>query len=628
MCGIAGLFHFDGQRPAEDLLRRVGDTIRHRGPDDDGVFLHEGFGMVHRRLSIIDLSTGHQPIFNEDRSVVTILNGELYNYRELRQGLEARGHTFATSSDTEVLVHLFEETRNLDFLARVNGMFAFVIYDARSRTLWLARDRTGKKPLYYYHDGRTFAFASELQALKAMSALQLTICPRAVDAFLRYNYVPSPLSIYREVRKLPPAHLMSVANGGVTTARYWRMPAPSPNTSLTKGAFQEAFREHLDRAVSSRLISDVPLGAFLSGGLDSTAIVSLMCDHAASPVSTFSVGFTDRSFDESREAAAVARALGTDHHAELQQSIHLDDLDTILWHFGEPFGDSSAIPTYYLCKMARKHVTVALSGDGADEVLGGYNRYVAGQFADRWAAFLGPSKPHWPLRWVAALHEGTGYYGDSFTKKLKLLSRFLRRLQHSPLDVMPIVIDDVERLPLYSSSFRDAVVREAVNDPVRDTVEHFAGLGLTERMLWSDVETYLPDDIHVKVDRMSMAHSLEVRCPFLDTGLLEFLATVPKNLKIRGNKTKLLLRDLVAERLPEVAKRRKHGFEAPIAHWIQGPLAGRIDDLFADSCAADFFERSRLRTMLRMHRTQGQDLSKPLWAVFALLRWVKAEQQV
>jgi asparagine synthase (glutamine-hydrolysing) len=437
MCGIAGVYYLDGQLPEEGPLRRLGDALRHRGPDDEGVFVHESFGMVHRRLSIIDLGTGQQPIFNEDRTVVTILNGELYNYRELRQGLETRGHVFSTRSDTEILVHLYEESGNLDFLAQVNGMFAFAIYDLRTRSLWLARDRTGKKPLYYYNDGRLFAFASELQALKELPGLKLSICPQAVDAFLRYNYVPSPLSIYREVRKLPAAHVLRLERGRVHIDRYWRMPAPHPDGNLSDDAFEQAFRDHLSAAVGSRLISDVPLGAFLSGGLDSTAIVALMCDGQDSTVSTFSVGFGSGSFDESQEAAEVARALGTDHHVERQESIDVGDIDRILRQFGEPFGDSSAIPTYYLCRMARTRVTVALSGDGADEVLGGYNRYVAGQFAERWARLPRPLRVRRPLRWIAALPEGTGYYGDSFTKKLKLLTRFVRRLEDDPANIMP-----------------------------------------------------------------------------------------------------------------------------------------------------------------------------------------------
>jgi asparagine synthase (glutamine-hydrolysing) len=626
MCGLAGVYHFDGRPPDAGLLRRAGDALRHRGPDDEGLFLHEGFGMVHRRLSIIDLSTGQQPIFNEDRTVVTILNGEIYNYRELRETLEARGHAFSTNSDTEVLVHLYEDKRNLDFLALVNGMFAFVIYDVRSRTLWLARDRTGKKPLYYYSDRRQFAFASELQALTGLPDLRLTLCPQAVDAFLRYNYVPSPLSIYREVRKLPPAHALRVAGGQLNATRYWRMPAPHPDGNLSEDAFRAAFHDHLARAVSSRLMSDVPLGAFLSGGLDSSAIVALMCEQSPSPVCTFSVGFGSRSFDESGQASEVARILGTDHQVEMQESLDVGGIDTILGHFGEPFGDSSAIPTYYLCKMARRWVTVALSGDGADEVLGGYNRYVAAQFAARWARLPAPLRLRRPLQWIAALPEGTGYYGDSFTKKVKLLSRFVDRLEENPTSIMPIIIDDAARSSLYSDSFRDAVLQEDGVDPVADVVRDFARLGLTERMLWTDLETYLADDIHVKVDRMSMAHSLEVRCPFLDVRLLEFLATVPVHLKIRGGETKRLLRELVARRLPSVAKRRKHGFEAPIGEWINGDLRERINDLFAGAWAADYFDRTRLREMLEAHRTQSRDLAKPIWAVFVLLQWAQSQR--
>ena len=626
MCGIGGIYYLDGRRPDEALLRRVGEAMSHRGPDDEGVFLHDAFGMVHRRLSIIDLSTGQQPIFNEGRTAVTMLNGEIYNYRELREGLESRGHVFSTNSDTEVLVHLYEEKGSLDFLDQVNGMFAFAIYDLQRRTLWLARDRTGKKPIYYCSDGKQFAFASELQALKQLPGLQLSICPKAVDLFLRYNYVPSPLSIYREIRKLPAAHVLKLESNQVTTLRYWQMPAPKPDEKMSDNEFREAFREHLGRAVTSRMISDVPLGAFLSGGLDSTAIVALMSERSGRAVSTFSVGFGRRSFDESDHAGAIARALQTDHHVEMQERVDVNDIDQILWHFGEPFGDNSAIPSYYLCKMARKGVTVALSGDGADEVLAGYNRYVASRFAGRWGRLPRALRLRQPLMWVAALPEGTGYYGDSFTKKLKLLSRFVDRLEENPANIMPIVIDDAARSSLYSDCFRETVAGDESDDSVLDFVRQFSDLGLTERMLWTDVETYLTDDILVKVDRMSMAHSLEVRCPFLDVRLLEFLATVPLRLKIRGNETKRLLRELVGKRFPHVAKRRKHGFEAPAGEWIKRDLRERIDDLFAGSLAAAYFDRSRLRAMLDAHRTQGQDLSKPIWAIFVLLQWADAQR--
>ena len=631
MCGIGGILYLDGRRPEEAQLRRLGYAIRHRGPDDEGTFIHESFGMVHRRLSIIDLDTGRQPIFNETRSVVTILNGEIYNYRALRRDLEIKGHRFSTDSDTEVLVHLYEDHGDLGFLSQLNGMFAFVVYDLERRVLWLARDRTGKKPIYYYRDAQQFAFASELRALRQLSGLRFTLCPQALDSFLRYNYVPGPLSIYREVRKMPAGHLMKVAGGRIETNRYWRMPAPQPDANMSDDDFHDEFRARLGQAVRSRMVADVPLGAFLSGGLDSTAIVSVMSDQAQRPVSTFSIGFGSRSFDESHESSAIAAALGTDHHVEIHERIDLGDIDRIFAHFGEPFGDNSAIPTYYLCKMARRHVTVALSGDGADEILAGYNRYVASQFASGLLRVPRILRPRWPLRWIAALPEGSAYYGDSFIKKLKLTSRFVGRLAADPHDIVPMVLDDEARIALYSPEFRAALAANREEDSVLSYVRQYAQLDLTERMLWTDVSTYLIDDINVKIDRMSMAHGLEVRCPFLDVQLMEFLATVPLRLKIRRGKTKRLLRAFVATRFPETAKRRKHGFEAPIGEWINAGLRERVDQLFADDLAGDFFDRKRLRALLDTHRNRNQDLSKPIWAVFALLHWAesqKAEQTV
>jgi len=625
MCGIAGILYLDGRQPDNAQLRRVGHAIRHRGPDDEGTFIHESFGMVHRRLSIIDLDTGRQPIFNETRNVVTILNGEIYNYRALRRELEAKGHRFSTDSDTEVLVHLYEDHGDLGFLDRLNGMFAFVIYDLDRRVLWLARDRTGKKPVYYYRDARLFAFASELQALKQLPGLEFGLCPQAVDSFLRYNYVPTPLSIYREVRKLPAAHLMRVDADGLETKRYWQMPAPQPDDTISDDDFHDAFRQKFRQAVRSRLVADVPLGAFLSGGLDSTAIVSVMSEDAGRPLSTFSIGFGGGSFDESRESSAVATALGTDHHVDVRERVELRAIDEILAHFGEPFGDNSAIPTYYLCEMARRHVTVALSGDGADEVLAGYNRYVASQFVSDWQRLPRVLRHRWPLRWIAALPEGSGYYGNSFVKRLKLLSRFLERFDADARNIVPMVLDDEARMALYSPEFRGELAANREEDAVLGYVRQYAQLALTERMLWTDLDTYLIDDINVKVDRMSMAHGLEVRCPFLDVELMEFLATVPLRLKIRRWETKRLLRTFVAGRFPETAKRRKHGFEAPIGEWINADLRERIDALFTGPVAADFFDRKRLLALLDLHRNRNQDLSKQIWAVFVLLQWAESQ---
>lgn len=615
MCGIAGMVRFDGVRPDENELSRAAQALKHRGPDDSGIFVKDAAALVHTRLSIIDLASGHQPIFSPDGSVVTVLNGEIYNYRELRDELKRQGHQFQTQSDTEVLVHLYQEYGGLDFLHKLNGMFAFALYDLKRRLMWIARDRTGKKPVYYYRDGDKFVFASELQAIRAFSGLNLSVSPKAIDLYLRYNYVPAPLSIYEQVYKLDAAHFIKVENDQIETTRYWRMPAPSPDTSMSREAFQTTFEEKLRDAVRARLVSDVPLGAFLSGGLDSTAIVSMMCETATERVSTFSVGFGSRSFDESSDAGAVASALGTDHHVEMQASLDVRDIDGILRQFGEPFGDNSAIPTWYLCRMARNNVTVALSGDGADEVLGGYNRYRASQFASRWASL--PLRP--PIHWVEGLPEGSGYYGDSFVKKLKMLARFIRRLDDNPDNVMPIVMDDSTRARCYSKAFRDSL--PAAADPVMDVSRYYASLPLTERMLWTDLESYLADDILVKVDRMSMAHSLELRCPFLDVNLLEFLSTVPLSLKIQGSDTKSMLRRFVGRQFPDVAARSKHGFEAPAAQWLKSDLREQTDDLFNSPWARERFDNAALTSMLDAHRTRKQDLSKPLWALFVLFHW-------
>jgi asparagine synthase (glutamine-hydrolysing) len=625
MCGIAGYQHIDGRPVATEVLRAMGGRMRHRGPDDEGIYQDGSFGMVHRRLSIIDLTTGKQPVFNEDRTVATILNGEIYNYREIRESLQKRGHRFSTQSDTEVLVHLYEDAGNLGFLNTLNGMFAFVIYDIRNKKLWLARDRAGKKPLYYYHANNLFAFASELKALKAVPGLATTINDTAIDCYFHYQYIPGPLTIYREVKRLPPASWLLLENNSLNQGYYWRLPTPAETAPASRNEeeYREEFEALLEDSVRLRMVSDVPLGGFLSGGIDSSMIALMMTKNASGPIHTFNIGFREQSFDETAMARRVAAALNTNHSTHYIDAFQANEVVKILDSFDEPFADNSAIATYYLCRHARSHVTVALSGDGADELLAGYNRYVAAQLTEHYnkiPAFLRPDRL---IKLLQLLPEDHGYYGKSYLKKLKLFSRFISQFNDSPGNIVPQIYADQERQQLLRN--KPPILDE---DPIVAAVRHCAGDGLTRQMLCADFATYLPDDILVKVDRMSMAHSLEVRAPFLDYRLIEFMTALPLEYKIKNMQTKKLLKKSLIRHFPFMAQKKKQGFEVPIAAWLKNDLKEPAQDLFGSQVAKDYFNQDYLGALFAEHNKGRQDHSKKLWSVFVFLLWLTNSHQM
>jgi asparagine synthase (glutamine-hydrolysing) len=618
MCGIAGQIALGSGGPVSlDDVHRMTDEMTHRGPDDEGFFLdgarRVALGM--RRLSIIDVATGQQPVFTEDRSVACVLNGEIYNFRALRQELEAKGHIFKSASDTEALAHLYEEY-GLESLRRLRGMFAFAIWDARTDTLVVARDPLGKKPLYYAeYDGR-LSFASEISALTALPGVPRDLDPTAVDLYLTYSYIPAPYSIFRGVRKLPPAHVMTVRQGRVTIERYWAIEDCEPLRSAKEDLLAQV-RGALRDAVRVRLVSDVPLGCFLSGGVDSSSVVALMSELSAKPVSTFSIGFADEEFNELEHARTVARHFGTDHHEFVVSPDAVEVLPQIVRHFGEPFGDSSAIPTWYLAKVARQHVTVALNGDGGDELFAGYDWYRSARTLDR----LGRALPGLIARGLSAAPTAGFRVGTR-------LRRVGERLRMEPAErftsLRRFLSEDV-KTRLYGQELLAARGQAAE----RYLPEHYEQAG--GRGLWkyqqTDITTYLAEDLLVKVDRMTMAHSMEGRSPLLDQELLALCARIPERLKVDSGGGKALLRQAMGPMFPKrFFDRPKMGFSVPLARWLREDLRGECYGKVCGSVLGrvGWIRADTARTMLDEHCSGRRDWSAQIWNLLVLAEWAES----
>ncbi len=615
MCGICGKVYLDTQRRASaaeiELMR---DRMLHRGPDAAGTYLDRHVGLGHRRLSIIDLAASTQPMANDDRSVVISFNGEIYNYRELREELIGKGHHFRTDGDTEVILRLYEELGER-CVERLRGMFAFAIWDARSASLFLARDRIGVKPLYYTLNEQAFVFASELKGLmgdeRVRSGRELDV--EAAHGYFSFLSVPDPLTIYRGIYKLPAAHTLTLRGGRVELRRYWDVEFRDATTG-TEEEWRERVLDALRDAVRVRLVADVPLGAFLSGGIDSSSVVALMAGLVDRPVKTFSIGFTESAYNEASDAALVARHLGTDHtELMLTPSTIQPVIPALLQQFDEPFADSSAIPTYFVSKLAREQVTVALSGDGGDELFGGYPWR---QVRPRYQRVLS--------RLPLAVRSGISALGSLLPRSVPG-SNYLRQA-HVPyeryiLDALA-VFDQDDRKGLYSGAFAAAV---ADRDPFAAHLVNLAGRSdrsWPARMMQYDLKTYLPNDILTKVDRMSMYVSLEAREPLLDHHLVELAAQVPSRLKIRGNVAKYILKQAVAPLLPaEVLTKRKQGFSIPLSKWMRNELRGDVLDALYGGNRHGLFDRQAV-TRMTDDFLRGNDLREhQIWSLYAFELW-------
>ena len=620
MCGIAGFVdRWDsGQaRPVEEraaILDSMCRIIEHRGPDDQGVTLDRGVALGMRRLSIIDLAGGHQPISGEDGSVSIVYNGEIYNFHELKDRLEAAGHKFKTHCDTETVLHGYEEF-GPDCLKDLRGMFAFAIWDAKKQVLFIARDRAGKKPLYYSVTKRgSLIFGSELKVLLQHPDVEREIDPKALDAYFTLGYIPDPYSIFKNVNKLPPGHYLTFSEGRLDVKQYWDFNF-NPSDSLREEDYLEELRFLLDESVRLRLISDVPLGAFLSGGIDSSTIVGLMARHSAQPVKTFSIGFHEDSYNELKYARMTAQKFGTDHHEFFVTPEICSVVDELAWFMDEPFADQATIPNYVVSKLAREHVKVVLSGDGGDELFAGYTRYIVAQ--NRASFDLIPKTLRQGLGPLSKnLPHGTKGRNYLFNISLDPVSRYLDSVS---------TFTSLNRESLYTRDFRDLVGTEGyVSSLFRDLSARVTTGEPLDRLLYIDSKTYLPGDILAKVDRTSMAVSLEARAPLLDHKLIEFVGQMPAKLKLSGLESKHLLKKAVADLVPhEILNRPKQGFGVPIQDWINRQLRSRIRESLTEprSQQRGYVEPGYINVLLNEHERGRRDHSDGLWALFMLELW-------
>ena len=636
MCGIAGAAWFDPDKALSSAeLEAMTRALRHRGPDDEGRYRSElrhepprgttpGVALGFRRLAIIDLATGHQPIPNEDESIWLVFNGEIYNYQALRHRLEGAGHSFRSQGDAETIVHLYEDLGTEAF-QHLNGMFALAIWDGPRRRLVLARDRLGQKPLVYHATPERLTFASELKSLLEVRHTPRRISPAAIDAYLTYQYIPHPHTVYEGIRKLPPGHLGIYESGKLRVAPYW---TPDWNETFD-GGLDEAQNELgrlLEDAVAIRLQSDVPLGGFLSGGVDSSVIVALMNGSSVPATKTFAIGFPVAEYDESDYAAEVARRLGTDHYSEQVTPDAVAILDRLVWHYDEPFADSSAVPTWYLARMTRRHVTVCLSGDGGDELFLGYPRYRAFRLADRVDRFppardlLGLSC--WQRLPVPARQKS----------RLRQFARFCQAIRMEPLRRYAdwiAIFNETHRGLLYRDAFLEQLGED---DPFRflqDAWDRANRRDHLTRVSIADLLTYLPCDLMTKVDTATMAHSLECRQPFLDYRLVEFAMRLPAHWKLRGRRSKWILRRLFERQLPKsVFQRAKMGFGVPLDHWFRGELAPLARDLLLapDARTAAWFRRERVEQLLDEHLVGRFNHAYRLWSLVVLEKWLRRWQ--
>ncbi len=621
MCGIAGRYNFASGLPVDhSMIQRMCDLIAHRGPDGDGVWTDGPVGLGHRRLAVIDLSAaGKQPMTAEGGDLTITFNGEIYNFPELRRDLEARGHHFRSRTDTEVMLAAYREW-GVDCLARFRGMFAFALWDEPRRRLFIARDRVGKKPLHYWQDSNGLAFASEPKAFLGDPSFHPEPDLEAISAYLTYQYVPSPLSAFKGVRKLPPAHYMLVENGRVSVERYWKL-SYATKRHLSEDEARGELLDRLREAVRLRLISDVPLGAFLSGGIDSSAVVALMAELSDTPVKTFSIGFDEKEFDELPYARLVAERYATDHHEFIVRPNATEIFPHLVWHYNEPYADASGIPTYYLSQLARRHVTVALNGDAGDENFAGYRRYLTAAPGQRFDRL--PKAVRRAVAGVARVAPAPAQ-SDSLAYRGR---RWLRRLSDTPegrYSRKLTIFDPDLRLEVCSPGFVDATGGAPGPQFLTNAFAASDALDMVDAQLDVDVSYYLSDCLLVKVDIATMAHGLEGRSPMLDHEFMEFAAGLPSALKLRGTTTKYILKQAVRGLLPtEIIDRPKKGFSVPLELWFRNELRELSGDLLLDGRLAQrgYFKPEAVRRMLEEHWGGTREWQNQLWSLLMLESW-------
>lgn len=645
MCGICGEINFNGNIKIENIRKMCG-VLSHRGPDDEGmVFFRDGksfeingnssfppygvqfeVGLGHRRLSIIDLSeAAHQPMCNEDKTVWIVFNGEIYNFRELRIILEKKGHIFKSKSDTEVIIHGYEEW-GIDCLHKLRGMFVFAIWESKKKRLFLARDRLGEKPLVYYFKNGLFIFASEIKAILNDQRVERKVNNTAIHYYLTYQYIPSPETIFNDIKKLPPAHyLLYDCDGNMKIKPYWRLKFNSNQQNYNDlQELKDQIRKKLEESVKLRMISDVPLGAFLSGGVDSSIVVGLMARLSGKPIKTFSIGFEEEDFDELYYARIVSNHFKTEHHEFIVKPNAIEILPKLVWHYNEPFGDSSAIPTYYVSKMTKDHVKVVLTGDGGDENFAGYSRYLRSKY----------------VFWFTKLPEAMR--GNILSKLLRILSflpwkrKTLNRLadfiemlsSHQGINYAEQIkiFNNKEKVNLYSDDFARQIEGKNPLDYLTMKYEEAIEGNFLEHLLYLDMMTYLPEDLLVKVDIATMANSLEARVPFLDHKLIEFVTTIPSRFKLRGRKTKFILKEVFKDFLPDpILKRKKMGFGVPVSKWFRNELKNYSKEILLDqrTLKRGYFKREGIEHLFNEHLALRYDHSAKIWALLFFEIWFR-----
>ena len=621
MCGIAGFISREKDSASsaerEILLNKMCRVIEHRGPDEQGLAVEGRAALGMRRLSIIDLKTGQQPIYSEDGSLFIVFNGEIYNYQELKRELESLGHRFKTNSDTETILHAYEEF-GADCLEKLRGMFAFAIWNKRDESLFLARDRVGKKPLFYaLTEKGNFVFGSELKVLLTHGEISKQIDYAALDAYLTFGYVPEEFCIFKNVQKLPPGHFLIFKDGKIQTKKYWDFRYEEITEIKSEDEYAEELRELIKEAVEIRLISEVPLGAFLSGGVDSSTVVGMMSQVSEKPVKTFSIGFNEDTFDELKYARIAAKHFNTEHHEFIVTPDLVEIVDELVWHFDEPFADPSSLPTFMVSKMAREFVTVVLSGDGGDELFAGYTRYVTDKKRSGLEKLPAKLRENLFKPLSESLPHGAKGKNYLYNVSLSAIDRYIDSVSH---------FGRMGRKSLYSKKFLENLNGDfgKSEDVFRKIVQKVSTGNATDNLLYLDSKTYLPGDILTKVDRMSMATSLEARVPLLDHKLIEFVTKIPTALKLKNLETKYIFRKAVRGIVPEeILDRPKQGFGVPINEWINLQLRDRIRETLCEKRTLErgYFDARYIKVLLDEHGRGRRDHSYSLWILYMLELW-------
>lgn len=625
MCGICGILNFKNAEPVNpEILRRMNSLMIHRGPDGEGYYFSRrdtiSLGLGIRRLAIIDLQTGDQPIYNEDKSIAIVLNGEIYNFQELRQEMENKGHKFYTKTDTETIVHLYEEY-GTDCLKYLVGMFAFALWDNKNQKLFIARDRLGKKPLFYLEQNGIFAFASELRCLLELP-VNFSLNYEAIDLFLLYQYIPSPYSIFNEIKKLPPASYLTIdKTKSIKIEKYWQINFLSPRQKKFTRA-QEEFAELFYQATKLRLISDVPLGAFLSGGIDSSLVVAQMSEISSEPIKTFTIGFSEKDFSEIEYARTISKIFNTEHREFIVQPDAIEVLPKLVWHYSEPFADPSALPSYYVARQTKKYVTVALNGDGGDENFGGYLRYLALRISE-WTKKI-PGLVTF-LKFLAQID----FLKNLSGKKLgKYFQRFSSALELKPAEqnlFWHSFLNRYWREKIYSPQMKEKLSnRISAENYLLDKFFTAPAKTILEKSFYADITGYLPECLLVKMDIATMANSLEARSPFLDHRLVEWAATLPVDWKIHNFTTKYFLRKLLSRKVPgQIWRRRKQGFGIPLNEWFRKELSDYVREILFSPLARKrgYFNFTELEIMFQQHQQKISDHGYKLWALLILELW-------